>query len=82
MLTLLQPVLAAIGRDDDLECIACHCRPHLTLCGRYDASELVDEDIVRERCCPACYEIWIQDLPCPNCGCRWGDTCRLCEANL
>lgn len=81
MLTLLKPVLAALGREDDPDCIVCDCRPHLTFCGRYDPSDPKDLEILREDSCPGCYEIWEQDLPCPNCGCRIGDKCQLCEVN-
>lgn len=83
MLTLLRPVAALVGFGDDLTCIICDCRPHLTLCGRYDPSRPSPDPVSPDdEICRDCHEIWLQDLPCPNCGCRNSDWCDLCERGV
>lgn len=66
--------------DGNGDHIGCYCRPHIAYCGIYDSSPLRDEDLDGTECAE-CRRIW-QDEACPNCGCRPGDTCRLCDVEV
>lgn len=67
--------------DDEGDHLACFCRPHISLCGCFNPSdvtiELVDTDD-DEQLCDSCLSMWNQ-FGCGACGCRSEQMCARCR---
>lgn len=67
--------------------VACGCRPHITMCGAYNASvaaiveaAVFPEDASsREAWCQPCLIVWME-YGCGNCVCGPYGLCHICQA--
>jgi len=58
---------------DTSDCVFCPCSPHLTTCGKYDPSPVI-EWLSEPGGCPDCLDVWGL-YGCPRCPCSYEMTC-------
>lgn len=78
-ITVAEPETETATVEDDLEHIACDCRPLITLCGAYDDSPW-SEQWDEAACCSECVRV-LYEVGCPGCGCRIYEGCQKCETD-
>jgi hypothetical protein len=62
---------------DTSDCIFCPCSPHLSMCGKYDPSPVI-EWLSEPGGCPDCLDVWGL-YGCPRCPCSYEVTCSGCR---